>query len=114
MIAKIHIENKKEEMDKQKQDVATYYNMIDELLKKINEVGLHMFWVDQRPGRKKLNKGLEFSVEIFPASLSKDSRLTALYINVHNAKALDIINPILQNYSDKYHSLEDIDIDTYF
>ncbi len=45
---KIDIKSNKE----QKEDIATYYNMIDCLCKKINEAGLHMSWIDMRGDRK--------------------------------------------------------------
>jgi len=113
-MVKINIQSKKEERDKQRQDIVTYYNMIDELVKKINEVELHMSWIDQRPERKKLNKGLELSVEIIPLSLSEDDQLTRLYIRMHKKEALDIVKNVLKDYSDKYNYLKSVDINTYF
>ena len=112
---KINIESKKEERDKQKQDIATYYSIVDCLLKKIKEAGLHMSWIDLREGRKKPKENLEISVELMPSSfdLCEDGKLERLYIKVHKEKALNIVENVLKEYSDKYDSIE-ADINTYF
>ena len=111
---KINIKDKKLGIDKQKQDIATYGSMINELVKKINGAGLRMSWIGAGESSQKQKNNLEVSVQVTPMNLREDSQLVMLDIDVYNEKALNIVKTVLGNYSNKYHHLDEVNISTYF
>jgi len=125
-MVEINTEDKKGAVYEQRQDIATYYNMVDCLRKKLDEAGLRISWVDKREKRMHLSwlarmkkrreskKNLEISVKLTPSSLSEDCELNILFIEVHKKEALGIVKGVVEDYSKKYNHLEKINIDTYF
>ncbi|MFA7708007.1 MAG: hypothetical protein WCX73_03590 [Candidatus Pacearchaeota archaeon] len=120
MKAKINIQSRKEETDRQKKDITTYCNMVEELLGKINEKGLHMSWHEPKKEERDLSKkntpakNLEISAEVIPVSIFEGQNLTDLVINVHKQEVFDIVKNVAQKYANQYNNLERININTYF
>ena len=113
MTAEIEIIDKAEVKEKQKKDITTYHQMLEGIVRELNENKIYASWDNESSGHDShlfhQQERKEFA-KISPISLEEDDTLKSININVYCEDAFCSIERAVKMYSYVYNHLKKITI----